>query len=539
MKHRKCPFRANPLPSFTILAIVVFYMSTNFLHHNWTRDDPGRRGVIRWDVISYYSYLPATFIYGDVTLDFLDDPPEGFRNDDKFWPITLENGNRLIITSMGLSVLYAPFFFMAHALAPLFGEARDGFGSIYQFFLVFGALVYVILGLVVLKNLLLRYFKPRVTAVTLLAIAFGTNLLYYSTFEAAMSHSYNFFLIVLFMVTVIRWYEKPGVGWTLLTGALFGLIALVRPTNILVIFFLVLWDVKSWREFTARTGFFFRKFHLVLLMMAAFIMVWIPQLLYWKALTGQYFFFSYGAKGDAFYFLQPQVLNSLFSYKKGWFVYTPMMLLAVAGIPILWRRLRQFFFPVLLLLLSMIYVQSSWWCWWFGGGFGLRAYIDIYGIMAIPLAVMVEVILLRSRKFFRVAGIFLIAALVAFQLINTYQYWKRVIHHDGMNRQVYWKSFLRLKPPDGIQELMTIPDSDLAMKGIYVACYAGDQYREIAEMEPGKAIGRVKEMIREDPRLVRQIGRYARRNGVETEDAFSRVAESMYFRMIEKPESAR
>jgi len=527
----QCPFRTDFLPPFTILAILLLYMVTNFLHLSWKQTDPADRGVIKWDVISYYSYLPATFIYGDVTLGFLDDPPEGFKNDNKFWPSRLENGNRLIVTSMGLSVLYAPFFFMAHALAPLFGEARDGFGAIYQFFLVISALVYVVLGFVLLKNLLLKYFKPLVTAATLLAIAFGTNLFYYSTFEAAMSHSYNFFLIVLFMVTVIRWYEKPGVVWALLTGALFGFITLVRPTNILVIFILVLWDVKSWKEFTGRIGFFLHKFHLVLLMMAAFIAVWIPQLLYWKAITGQYLFFSYGAKGDTFYFLHPQILDSLFSYKKGWFVYTPMMLLAVAGIPILWKRLPQFFFPVLLLLLSMIYVQSSWWCWWFGGGFGLRAYIDIYGIMAIPLAVMLEVILLRSRKFFSLAGTALIMALVAFQLLNTYQYRKNLIHFDGMNREAYWKNFLRLRGQDEFWDMLSLTDSQLAMEGIYVTYYTGDQYREIGEMDSRQGLEKVEEMIREGPRLMRQIGRYARRNALKTEEAVSRVAERMYFRM--------
>jgi len=525
------PFRTHPFPSFTILAIAVFYMFTNFLHHNWTRTGPSERGVIHWDVISYYSYLPATFIYGDVTLGFLEDPPEGFRNDNKFWPSRLENGNRLIITSMGLSVLYAPFFFMAHALAPLFGEARDGYGSIYQFFLVISALVYVVLGFVLLKNLLLKYFKPVITSVTLLAVAFGTNLLYYTTYEAAMPHSYNFFLITLFLVTVIRWYKKPGVLWTILTGALFGFIALVRPTNIVVIFILILWDVKSWKEFTARIGFFLRKFHLILLMLAAFIGVWIPQFLYWKAITGHYIFFSYGAEEGTFYFLHPHILESLFSYKKGWFVYTPMMLLAVAGIPLLWKRLPQFFLPVLLLLLSMIYVQSSWWSWWFGGGFGLRAYIDIYGVMAVPLAVMAEVILLRGRKVVRVAGTALIIALVAFQLVNTYQYRKSIIHYAGMNRTLYWKCFLRLKAPPGFWDMLNMPDYRLARKGIYVTYYTGNQYREIAEMDPRQGLEKVEEMIREDPRLMRQIGRYAQRNTLKMEEAVSGVAERMYSRM--------
>ena len=62
LRPRKCPFRSNPYPSFAILIIGVLFMATNFMHHRRTRDGPGERGVIHWDVISYYSYLPATFI---------------------------------------------------------------------------------------------------------------------------------------------------------------------------------------------------------------------------------------------------------------------------------------------------------------------------------------------------------------------------------------------------------------------------------------------------------------------------------------------
>jgi hypothetical protein len=209
------------------------------------------------------------------------------------------------------------------------------------------------------------------------------------------------------------------------------------------------------------------------------------------------------------------------------------MLLAVAGIPILRKRLPAFFLPVLLLLLSMIYVQSSWWSWWFGGGFGLRAYIDMYGVMAIPLAVMVEIILVKSRRFIRVPGIILIIALVAFQLLNTYQYRKNIIHFAGMNREVYWKGFFRLKRPAGYWDMLTMPDYRLAREGIYVSYYTGDQYREIAGLDPGQGMERVREMIREDPGLMRQIGRYARRQKINMEEAVSRVAERMYFRMTQ------
>ncbi len=153
--------------------------------------------MIKYDVISYYSYLPATVIYGDVTLGFIGDgkfrKDRNFKNDNKFWYEKLENGNRLVVTSMGLSFLYAPFFFAAHWLAPVLGQAADGFSNIYQLMLIISGLFYALLGLILLKRLLLKYFDPVVTAIVLLAVGLGTNLFYYATKEAAMPHSYNFF----------------------------------------------------------------------------------------------------------------------------------------------------------------------------------------------------------------------------------------------------------------------------------------------------------------------------------------------------------
>lgn len=534
LRPRSCPFRSNPLLSFTILTIVVLYIFTNFLHHNWTLDGPGERGVIHWDVISYYSYLPAVFIYGDVSLEFLDDPPEGFVNDDKFWTSTLDNGNRLIITSMGLAVLYAPFFFMAHLLAPVFGQAADGFSSIYQFFLVFGTLVYVVFGFVILKNILLRYFKPLAVSLTLLAVAFGTNLLYYSTFESAMAHSYGFFLIVLFLYLVMQWYRKPSVLLTILTGALFGFITLVRPTNILVIFILLLWDVKTLQELLERILFFIRRFHLVLLIMASFILVWVPQLLYWKSVTGHFLYFSYAAEGGAFYWAHPHILQGLFGFKKGWFIYTPMMLLAVAGIPLLRKRIPQFFLPVVLLLLAYIYVQSSWWSWWFGGGFGLRAYIDIYGILAIPLAVVVERILTLRQKKFRVAALSLMGFLLILQLINTYQYRRNIIHYVGMNRLTYFNSFLRFNYHPDHWNTLTLPDYDLARKGIYVFYYTGFQYDHLLEMTESEGLNWVRQVILQDKRLMKEIGWYADREKLDLEAAINEVTHRMYKSMTKQ-----
>ena len=56
---------------------------------------------------SYYAYLPATFIYQDLSLDFIHDESGKFK--DLIWPIETPLKKKAIITTMGMSILYAPF----------------------------------------------------------------------------------------------------------------------------------------------------------------------------------------------------------------------------------------------------------------------------------------------------------------------------------------------------------------------------------------------------------------------------------------------
>ena len=334
-------FSLQNAPRLVIIFLLFFYCLTNFTHRNWTRDDGPNRGVIKWDVISYYAYLPAVFIYHDLSLDFTESP--GFLNDNKFWFQKTEKDKKVIITSMGLSYMYAPFFFVAHALAPVFGESRDGFRSIYQSFLVFSAVFYLGFGFYFLWKFLSRYFSPAVTAITLFLIGMGTNLYYYGTHEAAMSHAFSFSLIAVFLFLLARWHDLPGWKNSLMLGLVYGVIVLIRPSNVFLFILILLWEVDSLAAIKKRVLFLVSKTPLILLMLSGFLIPWIPQLIYWKDVSGSLFYNSYSVVGSAFYFDNPHILDLLFSYRKGWFVYTPLMLFAVIGFIPLYRMKKGLF----------------------------------------------------------------------------------------------------------------------------------------------------------------------------------------------------
>ena len=444
----------------TIILVSVFTIVLNFNHKKWEDN----KAVIQWDVKSYYAYLPATFIYNDLSLDFIEQDEEKFEK--LIWPIETPLKKKAIVTTMGLSLLYSPFFALAHAFALSSDHLSDGYSLPYRFALTFSSLFYLIIGLFFLRKVLKEFFSEKITAVVISTIALGTNLLYYFSYEAAMPHSYNFTLISIFLFCTIKFYKKPNLNKIFLIGLLSGLITLIRPTNIIVLFLFFLWNVSSFKDLKNRTIWFLNSSKLILVMILAFTIIWVPQFIYWYWVSGEIFYFTYGESGGKFFFLNPQIKNILISYKKGWFIYTPIMFIAFVGIFTLIKTKKGLFFPVFLFTILNIYILSSWWCWWFGGSFGLRAFIDSYAIMAIPLASFI--CWFNSSLLKELFSYSLIFLLIIFNNFQIQQYNNSAIHYWWMNKEAYWETFLKLHPTDRYWKVITKPDYRKAKNGIYV-----------------------------------------------------------------------
>lgn len=446
--------------NWSILLILLVVLVIHGSYRFW--NNPNR--IFQEDILSYYAYLPATYIHHDIYFNFIDQDQNLYLT--RYWVSDTEINNKVLLTSMGMSFLYLPFFEAAHIIAPIFNYPPDGFSLPYKIALIISSLFYFIIGLYFLRRLLLKYFSDWVTAIVITMVALGTNLLNYVTGEAPMTHAYNFALITIYIYIVGHWYEKLSWRYTILLGLLSGLIALIRPSNILVLLLLLFWNIQSYKDFIERISFFIQKWKHVLVMAGLFVVVWIPQFIYWKVMTGVFFYYSYGSNGGSFFFDHPQIINQLFSYRKGWLIYTPVMVLSIVGIPILYKRIKSVALPVTIYFVAMIYLLSSWWSWWFGGGYGIRSYIDMYGVLAIPMAATVD---WAYRKNFIVKAV-TILVVISFIGLNGFQNWqydKGIIHFDGMTKQAYWNVFLKTRQPRYFYLMLFRPDYTLARQGIY------------------------------------------------------------------------
>lgn len=483
---------------FVSLALIAFF---NVNYENWDK----QYKVIAWDVNSYYAYLPMTFIYHDYDMDFMAEGGDKIKN--HYWPLRTATGKKAIITTMGMSYLYAPFFLACHGIVQLTDYPGDEFSPPYKIALLISSFFYLIIGLIFLRKVLKKYFSDTVTAITLIMMVLGTNLLHYATDEPTMTHSYNFSLFSIFLYFLIRWLENPGWKNAVITGALAGLISLIRPSNTLIIILFVIWGVSSFKDLQDRVLFYIRRFHLLLIMILAFTLIWVPQFMYWHYTSGSIFFNSYGAAGGVFFLDQPQLCYTLFSYRKGWFLYTPVMLFAVIGLLALYKQHRKLFWPVLVYLVLFVYLISCWWCWWYGGGHGQRALVDFYPLMAIPLAALIG--FLMSRKLaWKIPAIILLLALLYLNIFQTIQYRQGIIHNKMMTRISYWEVFMNMGwPSQRYWDNLVFPDYPGAKEGKYYTVFEIPYglERQLGNMRARTYIDQLSDSLSRQPEVVQRL----------------------------------
>ncbi|MFO0359879.1 MAG: hypothetical protein ACK50N_05230 [Flavobacteriales bacterium] len=418
--------------------------------------------VINHDVKHYYGYLPALFIHHDIELknsSSFDGNKEYY-----YWYEKGPNASKVFKTSCGVAYFYAPFFFIADAYANWHGGyLKHGFSTPYKVALLVCGLFFFGWGLLLVRKLLFKFqFSDTVVAITILLIGVGTNLLCYGSQSAPLSHVFSFFLFTAFILAVMKYEEKMSWKNALLIGLLLGLISIVRPTNLIVGLLLLFYKVHSWKTFIARIHRLLSRYDLIILMLITFILPWIPQFIYWKFVTGSYLYYPYGDEG--FFWLQPKIYYGLVGFRKGWLIYTPLMITAVVGLFLLKKRVPDFQKAIVFFTILHIYVIFSWWCWWYGGSYGSRPMVDTYGILALPSAITIERIT-RLKKWTFPIWIASFGFFICLNIFQIFQYVAKTLHYDSMNQQLYFKQFGKLEKIEGFYDQLSEPNYDQARKG--------------------------------------------------------------------------
>lgn len=447
------------------ICIIIFIIVSGYVISNTSKDWNG--WVFTWDKSGYHLHLPAMFIYHDVTqlefYSYIDDVHHPTGEHRNYCLEKLDNGNRANRYSIGVAVHELPFFLVAHFINTTYLDyAADGYSTPYQWGAVISNLFWIALGLFIIRKLLLRYFSDNVTAVTLAAIAFGTNLYYYTVFNHGMAHGYSFFDFALVMLFTDNLYKRKSVTAFYMLGLSLGLVTITRSPNLLVVLIPLLWGVNSKAAIRERLQFFRSNIVHITIGAICFLAIVMLQLGYWKFITGHWLYDGYANEG--FLWTEPMIRRGLIGFQKGWFVYTPMALFAVWGIYSMRKRFAEHIPAIVIYMVINIYVIFSWWNWWYGGGLGCRPLVEAMAVLSLPLAAFTEQVV-NSKKFIAISYGVVITLFISLNLFQSYQLFKNLIDSEYMTRAYYFRSFLKLKVTEDDRKLLPTPYEKYLISG--------------------------------------------------------------------------
>ena len=331
------------------------------------------------DEVQYYSYLRSLWFDGDVSFEneyryFYD---RGVARTPGFEAtfLTLETaaGRRVNFGTLGCAVLWTPFYAAADVWARVAGAlgtpvARDGFSRPYIAAVAYGSAVYGFLAIVIAIAVARAIAGHGVLAG--LAVWLGTPLLFYMYAAPPYSHACSAFAVALFVAVWLRVRRQWTPAGAAVLGAAAALMAMVREQDAFIAvgaladFGAHVAGLKACATSDVRIGVAGLKAcattdvrrasgtsdvrsaglqacrsarlqacRSAVAGIGAFVLCFTPQLLAYRAINGHFGPSRLVARKMTW--SAPHAIEVLFSAQHGFFIWTPLALLAVAGIAML------------------------------------------------------------------------------------------------------------------------------------------------------------------------------------------------------------
>lgn len=425
--------------------LAIFFVSFIF-YPRWEK--PTVNATISWDVSGYYWYLPATFIYKDLKQQaFADSILQKYvPTPERQQSFKHSSGNWVNVYSSGMSIMYLPFFTIAHFISRPLGYPADGFSLPYQLAVQMSSVLIAFIGIWYYRKLLLRFFNDGVVSIMILLLVIGTNYLNYTAIDGALTHNWLFTLYTMLLLNTDNYYTKPQKRYAINIGLLIGIIVLIRPTEIIAILIPALWGIENIKIASLR-----RRLHFLLLnkkhvIVTALLVILIGsiQVFYWYYVTGNFLVYSYEEKG--FSWLHPHFIDYTLSYKSGWLTYTPLLVFSFLGIITFLRKGKNKVLVLTFFILSW-YITSAWDIWWYGGTGG-RAMIQAYPIILFPFAYFIDSIRKNNNAKWLFTPIILLFCYVNIWFTYSAHAEGGLYDPNGMTKAYYWHVVGRYNVPE-------------------------------------------------------------------------------------------
>ena len=368
------------------VSLIVLFLLTLPLSNPW----------VRGDGVGYYAFARSMLIEHrlDFTKDWLN-ANGSFRMDridDQGHILPSQytvTGHLNDHFSIGPALLWSPFLIVAHAgvlsYDALGGHvAADGYSRPYLLAMAFGTAFYGFLAVLISFALARRYVAEQWAFLAAIGIWFGSSLPVYMYFNPSWSHAQSAFSVALFI-----WYwlrtrgERSTAQWALL-GALGGLMMDVYYVNAIVLLLPLLESLGGYSMALRgkKTG---RLLASNVLFCATLFATFLPTLIVKKIIYGGYLRFGYT---ERWYWNSPAFFKVLFSSDHGFLLWTPVLILAVAGLAVFAGREKYVGGLLLSVFILYVYAIGCYEDWDGISSYGNRFFVSLTPIFILGLTAL-------------------------------------------------------------------------------------------------------------------------------------------------------
>jgi hypothetical protein len=368
------------------------------------------------DEVEYFSYLRSLWFDRDVSFEneyqyFYDhhiaQTPDFHTT---FLELDTATHHRINYGTIGCAILWAPFYGAADVVTRALRAAGrpvvvDGYSQPYLSAVAYGSAFYGFAAIVLSIAAARRLVSSRAFS-SGLAVWFGTPLLFYMYVAPPFSHACSAFAVALFVMVWLKVRQTWTVGGALALGLAAALMAMVREQDILCAlgpaldFALALVKGEGSRD----------KGKVAIAGVAAFALGYLPQLIAYQVLNGFPRPSPLVMRKMSWY--SPHALQVLADPEHGFFLWTPLALLAIAGLIALVAQpadvvhdraneaadVRQIGICMLVMIALQVYVSGAVESWTVAGAFGQRRFVAVTIFLVVGLAALRAVASSRAAR---------------------------------------------------------------------------------------------------------------------------------------------
>jgi hypothetical protein len=356
---------------------------------------------VRGDGVGYYAYARAMVI--DHNLQFESD----WRAANSSFQLSRLDSNGNILAdqytrtghienhfTVGPAMLWAPVLIVLHAAVRVvdhFGAhiRADGYSRPYLLAMALTTAGYGFLGLWLSFCIARKYFGERWAFLATLGIWWASSLPVYMYFNPSWSHAQSAFTVALFLWYWERTRNEWSLGRWMLLGVMAGLMIDVYYPNAIVALapaIETLVDLRSKRTRGAAASASLAK---MASRWAAFgaacCVALLPTFITRQIIYGSPFASGYPSV-STWNWGSPALAQVLFSSDHGLFSWTPILVLSILGLALLWKRDRLLGGSLCAIALAYYYFIASYGDWDGLSSFGNRFFVPLTPIFVIGLA---------------------------------------------------------------------------------------------------------------------------------------------------------